>query len=352
MRSSAPQRRVSQCVIEIKDDGFKRHDLRYTELAQPTHKTSVNESHMNKTLSKITRCFLLLLSAGLFSTTIEAQVLTNRTPDTAKIQPQATPKPSPTPNNGSLIPPDSRSTITPDPALFPPGTFRGPIPESETAPAYYVLLRGVTGLLVSDAKGRTDNLFPPSGFAFKVVEDATYDPAGDHSMYVTVPVGETYTITFESDEIVTLLEIVKGRGNVSPDEAIRYHDLDLGKGRARFQLSAAGVTPLRLDSNRDGRFETILQPAVHVRGALAKDTRPPEVTIQVLERNASEILIAIKAIDTDTGVKSISYTLDGSHFFPYRGPVKVKLDQSTLIYGIAEDNVGNRSLGSYEFNKH
>ena len=44
------------------------------------------------------------------------------------------------------------------------------------------------------------------------------------------------------------LEVVKGRGNDSPEEAIRYRDLSLRGGKARLEITAEGIGPLRLDS--------------------------------------------------------------------------------------------------------
>jgi hypothetical protein len=201
-------------------------------------------------------------------------------------------------------------------------------------------------VLASDAKGRTDDLFRAG--SIQQVE-ATYDFVGPKTVFITVPAGEAYSITFETKDPAMILEIVKGRGNVSPDEAIRYNDLVLDKARARFQLTAAGVTPLRLDANHDGRFESILEPSAHVVGTAAKDTRGPEIRFEVLERDAYSVLVAIKAIDKETGVKNLFYSIDKKHDFPYESPVRVKLNESTFIVGVADDNAGNRSVYTYKF---
>jgi hypothetical protein len=280
--------------------------------------------------------FLAALLAGFFATnfitSIEAQVMTNRTPDKAKIQPKS----------------DSNSTIMADPVLSVPGTTPPQTPKFEATMAY-VWLAGVNRVSVSDAKGRTDEPFKAG--TRQQVDDATYHLLGSQTIDIVVPVGDTYTITFETDD-PAMLQIIKGRGDVSPEEAVRYNDLVLNNGTARFQLSATGVSPVRLDANGDGRFETILEPTAHVRGLAAKDKRGPEITFEVLQRDANTILVAIKAVDKETGVKSIFYSIDGKYDSPYKEPVRVDLKHSTFIYGFADDSAGNRSFENYEFGKH
>jgi hypothetical protein len=291
---------------------------------------------MKKTLFRITKLAILpALLTGLFATDIEAQVMTNRTPDKAQIQGEKKP----------TFP----STIKADPALFPAGTAQPSTPERQASLTYYVHMIGAKRVLVSDAQGRTDNLFKTG--TTQQVQPAKYEFLGENTLYVIVPVGETYSITFESVNPAMTLEIVKGQGDVSPDEAVRYNDLVLEKGRARFQLSAEGVGPVRLDANHDGRFESILEPSAHVRGLAAKDTRGPELKFEVLERDATSALVSIKAVDRESGVKNVYYSTDNKHDFPYETPVRVNLSQSTFIVGVADDNAGNRSVAVYELAK-
>ena len=304
--------------------------------------TTIIDDHMNNKPIKI--LFLTALLTGFFATnfiTIEAQVLTNRTPDKAKIQAETKPRPSPTPDDGLL---------TPDRRLSPTGAIVADTGESQWVPTlcYYIWLGRVRDLQVSDAKGRTDDLFRPGP---RQLDDVGYHILGPNTVSITIPVGETYFITFESVYPAMTLEIIRGRGDVSPDEAVRYNDLVLDKGRGRLEVSATGIKPVRLDSNHDGHFESTLEPSAHVRGLAAKDKRGPEITFEVLERNATTVLIAIKAVDKATGVKSVFYSTDNKYDFPYEGPVRVNLNQATFIVGVADDNAGNRAVATYEFGK-
>ena len=85
---------------------------------------------IHKTLPTILRRFFLFIwlagFGGGLCLGINAQVLTNRTPDKAKIQSEAKPKPSPSPDD---------SLLTPDPLLLPPGTARPRIPARDVTPA-------------------------------------------------------------------------------------------------------------------------------------------------------------------------------------------------------------------------
>jgi hypothetical protein len=284
---------------------------------------------------------LAVFSLG-FGLNTEAQVLTNRTPDKTKIQ-EPDPKPSPRPT------PDG-SILEPDPALFLPGAPRPAARRKfEPTPLYYVRLERVNRLLVSDPQGRTDDLFPKGGGALKVLP-LSYDQGVD-SVYVMVPVGDTYSITFGTDEPSLSVEIVRGRGNVSPDEAIRYNDVVVGNGTGRLEFTAAGVGPVRLDANNDGRFESIVQPTAHVTGLAAKDTHRPRVEFEVLKSDATTIIIAIKAVDVETGVKKLFYSFDGLTDVPYEGPVRIRLKDVEVFWAIAEDHAGNQTIAAYDITK-
>jgi hypothetical protein len=151
------------------------------------------------------------------------------------------------------------------------------------------------------------------------------------------------------------LEIVKGRGAASPDEAIRYRDLDLDGSKAKFEMTPAGVGPLRLDRTARGRFDSIVQPTVNLRGPAAKDTTGPELSIKVLERTATSILIAIDARDTESGLKSVNYAIgrsdsSGYRALPYEGPLRIDLTHASFIMAYADDYAGNRSGRIFELN--
>ena len=279
----------------------------------------------------------------------QTPTLTNRTPDAARITPTPTPATEQTQPPGVV-------TLDADPALYLPGTGPKRVAESQPDFAYYVCLRNVTRVLVSDGRGQTDDLF--SGRSVQTIRSATYQFVGLDAVYIIVPANKTHSITFETNEPVMFLEIVKGRGNTTPDEAIRYRDLVLEGGSAKFDITPDGIGPLRLDPSHTGRFDSSIEPTVHLRGTAAHDTTGPRLTVRVLERTSDTVLIAIDAQDTDSGVKSVSYAFGesrdsqgGYRQLHYVGPFRVNLKQTSFLWAFAEDNAANRSTVIYELNK-
>jgi hypothetical protein len=290
------------------------------------------------------------------SLTAQAQtpVLTNRTPEAAKVTP--TPSAQQSPARGV-------ATIEIGPVLIRPDDGRqGPQLQRESS--YYICLRHVTRVLVTDARGHTDDLFNLqfAGFMGSVtdqtVRNANYEFVGKNDVYVVVPVTEKYSITFETEESGSVfLEIVKGWGNADPDEVIRYRDLVLNGRRAKFEITPRGVEPLRIDTDGNGRFASVIEPTASVRGRAAHDTRGPEITFQILERTGSTILVAIDTKD-ESGVKSVSYSLDiyrdssgGYRMFPYRGPIRIDLEKVSSLFVKADDYAGNRSGTLHDLRK-
>ena len=295
----------------------------------------------NRAILVATRpCLFALLSGIFLIANVQAQGLTNRTPDKAKIYPETTPtaEPSPSPPHASVIA---------DPTLFRPEKRSKPVPEFKADLAYYIYVNGVSRLKVSDARGATDDLFAAT--FFPRIRSATYHFVGSDSVYIIVPVNETYSLTFESNEPVMYLEIVKGRGNTPPEEAIRYRDLILGAGRAKLEITPHGIGPLRVDTNQGGRFDSLIEPTAMLRGLAATDTEGPAIKIRVVERNANTILISIEAKDKETGLKSLYYSLDGQTAFPYQSPVRIDLKQTSSVWAFADDYSGNRSVYKYDF---
>jgi hypothetical protein len=289
------------------------------------------------------------------SLTAQAQtpVLTNRTPDAARV---------PAPPSAQQSPARGVATLEPDPVLIRPDDGRQGIPRLQPASSYYVCLRHVTRVLVSDARGHTDDLFNLQFAGFigpvtdQTIRTANYEFVAKDDVYIVVPVTEKYSITFETEESGSVfLEIVKGWGNASPDEAIRYRDLALNGRRAKFEITPDGVGPLRIDT--DGRFGSVIEPTASVRGRAAHDTSGPKITFQILERTGSIILVAINTND-ESGVKSVNYSLDiyrdssgGYRMFPYRGPIRIDLEKVSSLFVYADDYAGNRSGTLHDLRK-
>jgi hypothetical protein len=50
-------------------------------------------------------------------------------------------------------------------------------------------------------------------------------------------------------------------------------------------------------------------------------------------------------------VKAVQYSIGGWGLFPYKSPIRVKLDQPSFILAIADDNVANQSVYKFDFDR-
>jgi hypothetical protein len=134
-----------------------------------------------------------------------------------------------------------------------------------------------------------------------------------------------------------------------PDQAIRYQDLVLPAGvMAKVRFTPQGIENLVYDSDGNGTFETTVTPTVSASGTSAQDVTPPTVNVSET-RQQSFTLVTLTASDSESGVKAIYYSADGSSFRPYTTPFNVDPYRNPVIYAFADDNVANRSsLSTYQ----
>lgn len=214
-------------------------------------------------------------------------------------------------------------------------------PRPPTQPSYYVTLKGVSFVSITDASGNTNT--PIDGtFALKV-PNVSYDLLGEKSVLISMPTNQTYTMTFQVGTSPVMVESIKGLNNVKPTQIIRYRDKTLPVGvTAMLKITAAGVEDLRYDADGDGTFETIVAPTVRVEGDTASDVTPPVVNVNATVEQAQTI-ITLTARDTGSGVKAVYYSLDGTEFRPYTTSFQVDPATTQVVYAFADDNLANRS---------
>lgn len=212
--------------------------------------------------------------------------------------------------------------------------------EPVQAPSYYFKAFGINFVEVVDQDGYSNigNNDNPMG----IVPGMSHSPLGRAAHLIMLTPTRRYTLKFKVTEPM-FLEILKGVGNVSPMEAVRYRDLNLPMNvYAMLELSPEGISNLRYDKNGDGVFETVVQPTAHLLGTAALDMTPP--TIQVNELTQPVRQLVINATDTETGVRQVMYSFDGKHYEKYLAPIPLSLAQAGVLYVLADDNAANRSL--------
>jgi pimeloyl-ACP methyl ester carboxylesterase len=225
-------------------------------------------------------------------------------------------------------------------------TIASTLTEPPRAEGYYVTVRGVDFVSITDEQGNTNTRLDDT-FA-QPVPNVTYDLIGENAVFVSTPADKTYTIGFQAGTEPINLEIVKGTDNVTPNEARRYRDTALAPGvNAMMRFGLNGIESLRYDADGDGIFETIVGPTATLSGPEAADVNSPSVTITG-EAQQTRVLVTINAQDSESGVKTIYYSSDRSRYQPYTGSFLADPSQVTTISAFVDDNAANRSaLATY-----
>lgn len=212
--------------------------------------------------------------------------------------------------------------------------------------AYYVKISGTEKLDITDGNGNTNADIGDDGFELAVpgvsYAGGIYDgppDSGFHGLVMPAEEGE-FIIKFRTGTNSLGIEVLRGIGNTSPSMAIRYIDVDLPANvECLLQFSPAGVPDLAYDSDGDGIYETVVPADVRVTGAAAQDVTAPTVSMTFGRGRR----LTISATDTESGVATIYYRINGAGSFSvYQHPF-VLPTLANFVEAFADDNVGNRS---------
>jgi hypothetical protein len=204
--------------------------------------------------------------------------------------------------------------------------------------AYYVTLDGSSSVKVVDGQGNTLTI---AGTVSGDVPGVSANRLGQGVWQLVLPVSGTYTVTLKAKDEPLVVEINRGDGTTT-SRAIRYRDVSLPAGAdAILRFTDQGVDDLRYDSNGDGSVDSSVTPSASVSGA-SLDALPPTVALsRVLQ--GSDALVTVSATDTGSGVAQLMYSLNGTQFQAYTGPVTVDTKSAPVFYAFADDNAANRS---------
>jgi len=169
---------------------------------------------------------------------------------------------------------------------------------------------------------------------------------------VRVGAGQTRHILFPSSNVYKI-EIVRGIGEKSADGtpkkptfAARYIDLSIpSTAWTRLTIQADGKFGLGYDTDKSYRFLNSVNPTVILQGKDAEDLKEPNLKFDV-KYSESTAIVSIIAIDEETGIKNIRYSLDGKHFRFYSEPFSVNYSSEPIkVEAFADDKAANRSPG-------
>jgi hypothetical protein len=161
---------------------------------------------------------------------------------------------------------------------------------------------------------------------------------GDKSIWIATPAYAEEKITFKNDGRPMIIEIVKGVGYENATEYTKYTNLVLpANSVAQLDISPDGVRNLWYDTDGDEIPDTNAFPDVFVTGEDAKDINSPILNYNFQFQGAGQLL-TLTAIDSQSGLKQIRYSLDGQNFQEYTNPVLINPSQHQRVYAFAEDN--------------
>ncbi len=209
---------------------------------------------------------------------------------------------------------------------------------AQAGDSYYVDVAGVTFGMITDSAGNRTGMIE-NGVMIDYAAEANYFTTGGPAFAAVVAAANPYTIAFHTGALPFTAEIREGTA-AQTRAATRYRDVQLPPNTlVHIRLQPQSNYRIFYDADNDGRPETEL-PGL-IAGTGAQDTTPPQVAVQS-NLGGAQLLVTITAEDSGTGVAAIYYSLDGTTFARYSGPVPVSKTQQ-LIYAFADDNVGNRS---------
>jgi len=227
------------------------------------------------------------------------------------------------------------------------GNASSPAPITES---YYLTVSGGSYVTITDAFGNSNELL---GDSMRLpVPNVGAATLNDRSVMFSLPVDQTFTVTFRSGNGPIAIEIVKGIDTRTLSEAKRYRDVNLPPNLAvKLSITPTGVSDLLVDSNNDGSYATVVPPAYSTSGTAVGDVTPPTISFAETIQGTNS-LITIQASDSGSGVREVKYSTDGQNFHHYDGPLLLDPNQIRTIYAFADDNVGNRSsLASHELSR-
>jgi hypothetical protein len=211
----------------------------------------------------------------------------------------------------------------------------------------YLKVAGVARLEITDQDGNTNTPLGAVDLGVPGVEYEYGSEPGEDLVVpheVSMPGDKSYDVKFQVGTDGLQIEILKGYGRKIPSKAIRYLDLRLPAGvRAWLRFTPQGIENLRYDANGDGIFESTVNPTYSVSDQAARDLTAPTVTINAAV-SANVATVSVTAIDDETGVSRIYYSIGNGDYQLYTAPFPVNLLQDQIVHVSAEDNAGNYSL--------
>ena len=217
----------------------------------------------------------------------------------------------------------------------------GPGSASSHTGYHYVKVVGPSSVTVTNGSGTSTVLV--NEVAAGTIPGVDVLGIGANAFMVLIPAGsaETFDLDFSAIGPISI-EVLTGDGT-TPNEAIRYQDLNLpADAAARLSFTLAGVQDLAYDSDGNGSLDATSSPTAILTGAAAADTTGPVITLTSSTTDFTAE-VTLSASDSVSGVGDIFYSTDGTNFALYTGPLTLDLRASSTVHVFASDGAANRS---------
>lgn len=221
-----------------------------------------------------------------------------------------------------------------------PAVAASPQAEHDPEPAFYLNMYGTGAITIADEIGNTTDTL--SGTLTSPVPGLVYTPLGEQQHTAVLPATGSYTVTFRAGASPLQAEVTRGTDS-SADLAVRHLDVNVpANSVVQLRLTGQGAVSLRFDGNGDGLFEGTVAPTATIAGPAADDRAAPVLEVgRTGPFNRSRVTLT--ATDEGAGVRQVLYSLDGTTFRVYSGPLEVNALATPTLYAFADDAHGNRS---------
>jgi len=204
-------------------------------------------------------------------------------------------------------------------------------------PARYIKLWGVDEIYVTDGISTTQNLITTT-LTLGMFPDISAKYLGDHSIMFIVTGDKQYTVDFTGQGEYFESESQYGTGDTNL-RVMRFSPEPAPGQHLALVTTQNSLAEMQVDTNGDGNVDTKVEPLADLQGDVANDTTPPGVTAAYEHTTG----LVVTATDTESGVATISYTVDGTHFKTYTEGVIFTDKSITSVTVIAQDKAGNFS---------
>ncbi len=208
---------------------------------------------------------------------------------------------------------------------------------NQPVPARYIKLWGVGEVSITDGISTTQNLITTT-LTLGMFPDISAKYLGDNSIIFIVTSDKQYTVNFtgQGEYFESENDYSSGDNNL---RTIRFSPEPAAGQHLSLVTTRATVAEMNIDTDGDGHVDTAIQPVADLQDDVANDTTPPVVTASYEPATG----LVVTAIDSESGLASIFYTVDGTHFQPYTEAVLFTDQSITNVTVIAQDKAGNFS---------